>query len=715
MKIICKKPKVNDIHVNENKIIILIFLITFFLLSSCHHQNLQKLKGHVLNFLPKLTKIGPLPDTTVIDLVIGLPLRNRDSLNKLLEQIYDTTSVRFHQYLKPEQYKNVFWPTEASYQTIVNWVKSKKLNIVMAEPNRKFIHVNATAAIIKKVFNVNIFLFKHPKEDREFYAPDTDPAIDIELPISYISGLNNYYLPRCTRRGSQMDLDTSQIRYAGGSGSNGLYTGNDFRSAYIPNVVSKGEGQVVGVLEFSGYYKNDIRAYEINAGIPDIPIQNVYVNGYTGTPKDDNANMESSADIELVISMAPGLSKVVVYGGNYNSASVHDLLNEMANPSQGEPLPLQITTSYYFFYDPNIYDELTQLAIQGQSFFVASGDFGSYNETSGGGDFAPNDYPYVISVGSTNLYTNGVGGTWQSETTASFSGGGYSPWLPDPHFAIPSWQSGMDFSLSHGSTTARNCPDVSIVGTNISIIFKNGTWSGFAGTSASAPLWAGFTALVNQHAIAVGRPPVGFINPALYAIGKGANYTSCFHDITTGNNFNGTNPGNFNAVTGYDLCTGWGTPNSGSLINALVQYGSGWKAPGVITDICELHPTPLTSSLNEVLFFPNNLNKSQLITINNPTDAPVQLGKLFLDGTNPDRFALQNKKVIALIFRNGQPVGSQPPEDCSNTTLPPHGSCSFRIAMLPGTSGLLLNATINIPGGGPCTLKIPIRELGITQ
>ena len=84
-------------------------------------------------------------------------------------------------------------------------------------------------------------------------------------------------------------------------------------------------------------------------------------------------------------------------------------------------------------------------------------------------------------------------------------------------------------------------------------------------------MWAGFTALVNQQAAASGRPAVGFINPAVYAIGSGANYTSAFHDITTGNNTSRSSPTKFYAVAGYDLCTGWGTPNGQNLINALAN------------------------------------------------------------------------------------------------------------------------------------------------
>jgi hypothetical protein len=90
-------------------------------------------------------------------------------------------------------------------------------------------------------------------------------------------------------------------------------------------------------------------------------------------------------------------------------------------------------------------------------------------------------------------------------------------------------------------------------------------------------LWAAFTALVNQQSVAIGGPSntVGFINPAVYAIGKSnANYTSMFHDIANGNNFSGSSPTNFPAVAGYDLCTGWGTPAGTNLINALAPHAT---------------------------------------------------------------------------------------------------------------------------------------------
>ena len=75
-------------------------------------------------------------------------------------------------------------------------------------------------------------------------------------------------------------------------------------------------------------------------------------------------------------------------------------------------------------------------------------------------------------------------------------------------------------------------------------------------------MWAGYMALVNQQAVANGNSTLGFINPTIYALGLGSGYDTDFHDITSGSN-------GYPAVTGYDLATGWGSPNGTGLINAL--------------------------------------------------------------------------------------------------------------------------------------------------
>ena len=77
-------------------------------------------------------------------------------------------------------------------------------------------------------------------------------------------------------------------------------------------------------------------------------------------------------------------------------------------------------------------------------------------------------------------------------------------------------------------------------------------------------MWAGYLALANQQAAAKGDKPPGFINPTIYPLGLGKDYTTAFHDITVGSN-------GLPATKGYDCASGWGSPNTSGLINALAK------------------------------------------------------------------------------------------------------------------------------------------------
>jgi len=240
-------------------------------------------------------------------------------------------------------------------------------------------------------------------------------------------------------------------------------------------------------------------------------------------------------------------------------------LNQMATDN----LAGQLSSSWEFSpVDANTEQVYEEFAAQGQSMFQASGDDGAYTNSPP----SPTDDPWVTSVGGTTL-TSGTGATWVGETVWNgnsehggnhASGGGVSR-----TWAIPVWQQGLDMSQSQGSATWRNIPDVAILADKIWIIASNGNQYPISGTSASAPLWAGFMALANQQRAADGQPPVGFANPMLYELARGPEYSTLFHDVTKGNNTNLAVRSQFFAESGYDLCTGWGTPNGSNLINAL--------------------------------------------------------------------------------------------------------------------------------------------------
>ena len=484
-----------------------------------------------------------MPASDQLNLAVGLPLRNQDELDALLSQLSDPASPNYHQFLTPAEFAARFGPSEADYQSLISFMQSNGLAVTGTHSNRTILDVRGAASDIERVFHVNMLHYQHASRGT-FYAPDREPSLDLDLPLASVTGLDNFVVPR------PMDVKTKPLTQgmplATGSAFAGLFLGNDFRAAYAPDVTLTGAGQTVGLFELDGFYASDVAANFKQAGLPAVPTQTVLLDGFSGAP--GNANIEVTLDIMMAAYMAPGLSNIIVYEGtNWN-----DVLNRMATDNLASQLscswvfsPINATTEQIF----------KQYIAQGQSFFQASGDSGAYT----GYIWPPADNPNVTSVGGTSLTTAGSGGPWLSETTWTGSGGGVSTTYP-----IPTYQQNLNLAAAHASTAMRNIPDVALTAdVQLFLIQSNGHAVAVGGTSAAAPLWAGFMALANQQAAGRGGKPVGFLNPLIYAIGNGANLATDLHDITTGNNKG------YSAISGYDLATGWGTPAGQHLIDDL--------------------------------------------------------------------------------------------------------------------------------------------------
>ncbi len=523
-------------------------------------SELKPLTGHVPAIVGQIAPSGRLPLTNRLDLAIALSWRNPAGLHDFLGRLYSPGSPEFHHYVTPQQFSAAFSPTEGDYQAAINFAKTNGLEIVRIHPNRMLLDVSGSVSNIENAFRVKMQLFQHPKEAREFFAPDVEPSIDRGIRIVHVSGLDNYRRPKPMSR--HMDTTSvSRVIKRAGSGPNGSYLGGDFRAAYVAGVSLTGTGQAVGLLEFDGYFNADIASYEAQAGLPDVPLLNVLIDGFNGVPTSSRAgsnNEEVALDIDMAICMAPGLSQVVVYEASPNAtaAQTDDMISRMAEDN----IASQLSCSWGFDIDITSQQVFQQMAAQGQSFFVASGDNGAFTAFVD----QPTDNPYITAVGGTTLTTDNAH-NWSSEVAWNGSGGGISS-----VYALPDWQIGIATPANGGSSLMRNVPDVAMVAENAWVWADNGSSFAIQGTSMATPLWAAFTALVNQQGAANGNPPVGFLNPALYAIGKSPGYTQSFHDVTTGNNTNPDSKNQFFATQGYDLCTGWGTPNGGTnLINAL--------------------------------------------------------------------------------------------------------------------------------------------------
>src|SRR5437868_7045843 len=190
--------------------------------------------------------------------------------------------------------------------------------------------------------------------------------------------------------------------------------------------------------------------------------------------------------------------------------------------------------------------------------------------------------PLVLSAGGTTLDASHTTGAWTSETAWGLpdgspgspfqaSGGGFSHL-----FRRPAYQNGVQ-----GIGSMRGIPDVAADGdsvTGIAVITSNAgggyTLSGHAGTSASAPLWAGIIALADQYA----QRHLGFVNPAIYRIARGPQYHQAFHDVTAGPSntaeFPPTTITGYRAGPGWDPVTGWGSPDAQVLVPLLARYAT---------------------------------------------------------------------------------------------------------------------------------------------
>jgi kumamolisin len=502
---------------------------------------------------------GRLPATQTLHFDIVLALRHQPELENFLQELYDPSSSSYKQYVTPQEFTARFGPSQEDYDALIAFAKASGFKVVGGSRDAMDVQFTGSVAAIEKAFHVTMGVYQHPTENRTFYAPDREPTVNLPFQLWHITGLDNYSIPRPASLHRNVRAKSQAVK---GSCPGGYYCGSDMRAAYYGGTALTGAGQYLGLFQFAGYDIADVNTYFKNVGQTlNVPIVGISTDGTSVNcvyPSCDDT--EQTLDITQATSMAPGLATLYVFVGSSDTAI-------FASMSTHTPLTAQMSASWMWTpADPSSDDPyFEKFAAQGQNFFAAAGDWNSWKTS-------PYAYPaedaYVTGVGGTDLQTQSAGGPWASETAWSDSGGGISP----DGIPIPSWQqlSGVINSKNQGSTTLRNGPDVAAE-SNFDFYVcadQRGCGSGWGGTSFAAPMWAGFMALVNQQAVANGNPTLGFINPLIYPIGVGSGYGNAFHDITSGNN-------GYPAVAGYDLVTGWGSPNGSGLINALAGSGSG--------------------------------------------------------------------------------------------------------------------------------------------
>jgi subtilase family serine protease len=322
--------------------------------------------------------------------------------------------------------------------------------------------------------------------------------------------------------------------------------------------------------------RQDLAAFDKTFALPTASLH--VVNAIAESAEPYLAGDEEVTDTEMVHAIAPGASLDVVLvppGATSSAAGIATAVTRVIREGislHAAVVSISVSVGEHFLTRAEaaaMNAALEQAREQDVTVVASSGDYGAVSSHPAGPPVQvsmPASDPLVLGVGGTSLDATPAGThlgemAWNADTEAS--GGGYSSLFPRP-----SYQDGLA-----RAGNARGVPDVAAnadSSTAMALEYSDGELRPAPGTSASAPLWAGVIALADQQA----GHSLGFINPAIYAIARGADYHRAFHDVVTGDNSviwpTGIFAG-YNAGPGWDPVTGWGSPNARYLVPLLAR------------------------------------------------------------------------------------------------------------------------------------------------
>jgi kumamolisin len=524
--------------------------------------------------VPNATQIGKSAENRAIRVSVILNRKTK----------LDIPSLKGRQ-LTREEYAANYGASQKGFDAVRVFANANGLKVDEEKSSllRRRVELHGTIGAFNKAFGVELHDYEPggaKQNEARFHAIVGSITLPKELvgSVEAVLGLDN------------RPIATPKIRlrrHASAAANAGTFIPPQVAQVYnfptAPTGTTGGAGQTIGIIELGGgYYPTDITSYFANTvGIAAPTVTDVTLDGGSNDPTNPNsADAEVLLDIEVAGSVAPGANIVVYFTTNTDqgfqdaiSTAIHDTANNpsVISISWGGPESSWSQTAI------NSMDTTCQSAAAlGISITVAAGDDGSTDGESGNNVDFPASSPHVLGCGGTALMASN--GQRQSEVVWNdqASGGGATGGGVSTAFPLPAWQANAGVPASgaikkkHKESSAitseaakratgtggRGVPDVAgdaSPETGYQILV-DGQQEVVGGTSAVAPLWAGLIALLNQQ---LGKN-VGFLNPQIYPLGE-----TPFFDVTSGNN------GAFSAHTGWDACTGLGSPNGQLLLTSL--------------------------------------------------------------------------------------------------------------------------------------------------
>ncbi len=526
---------------------------------------------------PAGARLVAMEESRPMRVVLTLPLHDQAGAQRYAAAVSEPGNALYGKFLTPAGFAAKFGADRATYEFLRHWAVSSGLTVGERTASRTTLSLGGTSGQFARLFATKFASFQTAAhgDGHVTLSPPVMPealAGRVDGVIGLTSGGRYGFLAR-PRPAAAPDV---------GTGLGGGYAPADIRTAYrIPAQSSTAPGEIVGLFEQGGFSKADVTTYERQYRLPPVRLLPVGVNGSSTEPT-SGVEVEAVLDVDAVLGINPAISKIIIYedGNDPFSVALVDSMNQMAQDDLAKIISISYGTDEAMQGKPAIRAENTalfQLAIQGQTVFVSSGDQGAPGRAGTGLNAPdPGSQPLVTSVGGTRLNATRIGQTYVDEVVWNdlplgdgATGGGVSAF-----WAIPYYQmfGGTSVALANGgSASMRNVPDLAADAsplTGYSIYVKDaGGWGSIGGTSLAAPLWAGMASIINAERVALGKSRLGFFNPLLYRLGAAGHG---FHDVTSGDNGYLGEP-SYAAGAGYDNCTGFGSVNLTTFLQTVLR------------------------------------------------------------------------------------------------------------------------------------------------
>jgi kumamolisin len=512
-----------------------------------------------------------------------------------IEEAAAVARTRANQPLTVDELGAAIGPISADIDAVTTFFRDRGFTVMPLAADHLTFQVRGSVAQTEQALGVTFGAYRDGG-GQTYFSTSGDPTLPANLAstVQAIYGLDNYPALH----------PLHQIVQNGP----GFHTPSDMRQAYNVNPLYTagldGTGQTIGIIGCDSFLDSDIASFDQWFGLPNVSVNRVTV--------DDGAQTqgpETTLDLEWSQAIGPSAA-LLFYGfstaGNCSFGALLDTMSKVVSDNRAGIVNISLGACEDLYsssgYLVPLENEFAAAAALGQGVFVASGDSGAYAPP------CPSNVPkvsypassaFVTAVGGTTLLAS-LNGTYQSESAWGSTtecngpcgtGGGISTAISEP-----AWQSSASILSTGGK---RGVPDIAwnadpATGNYIFFTLSNaigctGKCGGVGGTSIASPQWAGLAALANQ---AAGKR-VGQWAPLLYSKAVLARQTSgaCapYHDVTAGNNLN------YQAGPGWDLTTGWGSPNAYRLLEAIVPTIPTGLSPSVALSPSAI-AAPMTST-----------------------------------------------------------------------------------------------------------------------